>query len=330
MRSRLSHLLLLGVSGVVLVIATRASGQAPDAEAKAIALFEEGRKFVESGDCAAAVPKLTESIKHQPSIGSRLSLAECYEKADPLAAWRENKLAERLGLKKGDDRATYARSKAAALEPRLALLRVVIPASRIDLPGLAVSVDGVAVDSFSYRDSPVMAVTPGLHRVDVSAPRKTAWSQEVRATVGSIVLANVRLEETSPEPVASLPPALEGASQRSAGLIVGAVGVVGLVAGSVAGIVALDKKASLTSTCEKNGGSFPSPCGGGQLSAAERSVVSSDQGALQAWSAVSTVGFIAGGALLATGVTLYLTAPTGARTVAVRVSPAEAALVGQW
>jgi hypothetical protein len=314
----------------MVLVATRASAQTPENEPKAVALFEEGRKFVESGNCPAAIPKLMESLSYQSSIGARLSLAECYEKTDPLAAWRENKEAERLAASRGDDRETYARTKAAALLPWLALVRIELAGSHVDVPGLVVRVDRIPVDSFFYRNGVGFAVAPGPHRLDVSAPRKTTWTQDLQATVGTVAVASVRLEdEHAPEPPRQAQ-ANDGAMQRRVGLVAGAVGLGGIVLGSVAGIVALGKKETLTTRCEQHKGDFPSRCGAGQLSEDERNALTREADTFQAWGTTSTIGFVAGGALLALGVVLYATAPSGAKNVGLRVSPGGAALGGSW
>src|SRR5262252_75300 len=89
------------------------AGAPPADERVSRALFEEGRTLIGKGDCGAAIPKLEESLRYHRSVGALLSLAECHEKDDVLAAWRENKEAERFALGKDDDRAAYARAHAA-------------------------------------------------------------------------------------------------------------------------------------------------------------------------------------------------------------------------
>lgn len=109
----------------------------------------------------------------------------------------------------------------------------------------------------------------------------------------------------TPEPVAEAP--ATGGTQRTIGLAVGAAGVVGLVVGSVFGLVS---KSTYDHALRSECGGNPDAC--------------STQGAQDGQTAhgqamVSTVGFIAGGVLLAAGAVLYFTAPSGR---AIGVAPA--------
>src|SRR5262249_36785877 len=103
-------------------------------------LFAEARRLVNSGNCGDAVRKLEESLRFNESIGVRLSLAEC-ARDRPLEAWRQLKMAEFLAAKKGDDRVTFARMQAAALEPRLALIRFELAPSVGDLADFEMHID---------------------------------------------------------------------------------------------------------------------------------------------------------------------------------------------
>lgn len=112
------------------------------------------------------------------------------------------------------------------------------------------------------------------------------------------------------------------------GLVVGGVGVAGLVVGGVFGIVSkstYDK--AVTNDCH------------GTTNACSPGGVSSGSTA-HAQAAVSTVAFIAGGALAAAGLVLYFTAPhaaadtkaahTWAVTPAVGMNSAGLGLTGSW
>lgn len=98
-----------------------ADPRVPSDVQRSITLFDQGRRLLENGNCKDAIPKLEESLRYNESVGARFSLASC--RVDPLVAWREYKAAEALALRKNDERAKGARSAAAALEPKLALVR---------------------------------------------------------------------------------------------------------------------------------------------------------------------------------------------------------------
>jgi hypothetical protein len=164
-----------------LAILSIASGTAtvraqtrPDAEAESIKRFKQGRAAIEAGDCAGAISPLRESLALNESVGAHASLAECLHDRAPLAAWRELKQGERVALLRNDDRAASLRELARGLYPRLALLEIRVPEDVAMASGLSVSVDGVTVDDVSLRD-PVLALSPGAHRLAVSMPRRKTW-----------------------------------------------------------------------------------------------------------------------------------------------------------
>ncbi|MGH7297597.1 MAG: tetratricopeptide repeat protein, partial [Polyangiaceae bacterium] len=120
---------------------------------------------------------------------------------------------------------------------------------------------------------------------------------------------------TSPEP-----PAGES-SQRTIGLVVGGAGVVGLVVGSVLGLVAKSSyDHALQTECGNN------PNGG----CSQQGIADGKSAHGQA--AASTVAFVAGGALLATGAVLYFTAPKARVTVGATMATQRTGLVvsGVW
>jgi hypothetical protein len=266
---------------------------------EAIASFEAARALIKAGDCANAIPKLKESLAREMLVGAHLSLAECYQPTDALAAWRELKEAEFLTYTKNDDRAGIARDRAAALEPRLALLHVTLPPAVLQTPGLEVKLDGVAIDRFYYQ-SGVIAVAPGKHTVDVRAPGKL-FAGAADASVGAKAEILVELADAPPEPPAAPAPApvvlAPSPGRRTAGLVTGSLGLAGVVLGGVTGVVSL-----------YYAGQAKIECGKGGLPACDASARPDVKNA-NVFAAVSDAGLFGGGALLVAGVVLYLTAP---------------------
>jgi len=89
-----------------------------------------------------------------------------------------------------------------------------------------------------------------------------------------------------------------GGTQRTIGLVVGGVGVVGLAVGGLFGLSAKAKKDDSLEHCPDD----PNRC--------DEEGVSLREDALKAANA-ATIFMIGGGALVAGGVVLYLTAPSG-------------------
>lgn len=98
---------------------------------------------------------------------------------------------------------------------------------------------------------------------------------------------------TSPEPAASAHGGL--GTQRALGLVAGAAGVAGLAVGGVFGVMTLSKKSDQDNACG-------APC-----PATNHEQATNDHSAAVTDGTVSTVAFIAGGALLVGGVVLFLT-----------------------
>ena len=299
----------------------------PDSHAKALSLFSQARKLIAAGDCVRAIPKLVESVQNEPSVGAELSLADCYEKSDPLQAWRQVEEAARVASDKHDVRLDVVMNRAAALAARLPTVRIVVPPAS-DVPGIEIHIDGVTVDSFLYLGGPI-ATTPGKHLVDAMASQRK-WSESVDAQTGvpATVTVDLQGEKTAPQPAPlptvaipePSPPLHEPEPHekiaprgglRTLGFVAGGVGVAGLAVGTVGGLIALERTNKLSVACGQGG---LSSCG---------APAGSEDGTLsttRTWATISTAGFIAGGALVVLGAVLVLIAPS-------RPSPASASLV---
>jgi len=304
---------------LALPAAARAQSPAYDHD-RAVAIFEEGRRLLEQGNCAAAIPKLNESLSYEPSVGARLSLADCYQSVDALAAWRNVREAARLAYLKHDERIEVAQKRTAELEAKLPRVHVTVPPSNLDEPGFELRVDGAPIDPFFYKDG-VIAVEPGKHVIEAAAPRRH-FAQTIVVEPGEPRTVTVVLEadQCVGAPAAPTAPVAErreepGATQRALGLVVGGVGLAGVALGTAFGFITLSKKTALSNACGGNVGA---------CSAAPGSL-DADREAATASATVSTVSFIVGAAALAGGTVLYLTAPRGSPQTGsprVRVAPA--------
>jgi hypothetical protein len=214
-------------------------------------LFREGRTLMKQGDLAAACPKLAESLRFDPAVGTLMNLAECEERQGRTAsAWqRWGTAADQLPA--GDRRRTTALTRARKLEALLPRLTVVTNAR---LPDLEVSRDGVVLGSGSLGVP--LPVDPGLHLIVVAAPGRTPRSYELAVGNGE---QHVVVVEPGP-PVAPIAapaeivarpfvPAPQPRRGRTLGYALGAGGVVALATGAYFGWQALAARRDASALC---------------------------------------------------------------------------------
>jgi len=141
--------------------AAQAASVRPSDLIRADVLFQVAQELRAAGLYADACPKFAETQRIVPGIGVTLYLADCYEHLGrPARAWSEFRKAERLALQRKDSRASVARSRATALEPKLK--RVIILVSKpTQQDGLEVTFDGAAVPPDRWNVA--LAADPGEH-----------------------------------------------------------------------------------------------------------------------------------------------------------------------
>jgi hypothetical protein len=194
---------------------------------------------------------------------------------------------------------------------RLSALDAIIPgivfaakdASGEDLIGVRVSVDGGVPSELSAT---ALAVDPGVHTfrfaVDGAKPvekklviREGEKARQERVTFADLnVPAGGAAAASHPEPVGS---SSSWGTQKTAAIVLGGAGVVGVIVGSVMGAMSFSAWSSSQSEC-------------GGASCTDRTKALSDHNSALSNATVSDVGFIAGGVLVATGVVVFLTAPS--------------------
>lgn len=315
-------LLASGISCTLLASAAFAQ-PTPEQSAEAHALFEEGRVAMKAGDYAGACPKLERSQRLDPGVGTLYNLATCYEGENRLAsAWKALlEVADESDREQRSDRAAVARDRAHALEARVPHLHVTIEGG--ERPALT-------LDGRSLSDADVgtnVPIDPGDHEVGADAPGKKHWSSHLVAKEGETATITVPpLEDaaTAPEvpapaapeptpPITASPPSLSPAGNRwqmPAALAAGGAGVLALGAGAVLGVLAIGK--------------WSDAKGEGCTQDAAGHTNCPTSGAYSSWSTAhaegiaSTVAFIVGGALVATGALLWFTKPDALAMAGVR------------
>jgi hypothetical protein len=305
----------------VCISSTAAADQGADHDA-AVAVFQEGTKLVGEGNCPAAIPKFQDSLRREEGVGAHLNLADCYEKVGaPDKAWLEYKAAERFAtLNRNDERREVAHRGAYNLERKL--VRLTLSIALFD--GVELRINGVLVDR-ELLASRLVAVAPGAFKVVARAPGKKSVTLEGSGTAGESKSVAIVFEDEAlpppPPPKVEPPAAPPPTTQRTAGLIAGGAGIVSVAVGAVFGVVAIGAKSNLKS-------SFAGLCTGtyptGSCPPTAHDTLDPLEKKASTAASLSTAFLIVGGVVAATGLTLYLTAPSSAagRTGKLRVSPA--------
>jgi serine/threonine-protein kinase len=269
--------LLVGVLTSVVWTPTALAQTSAAEKTTAEALFDEGVKLMKSGNFQEACPKLENSQRVDPAVGTLLYLGECYEKigrtASAWATFREaQSAAESTGQTK---RAQTAKQRVEKVEKDLAYLTIEAADATKTLPGLRITRGGIDAGT-SIIGAPV-PVDPGDVTIEVSAPGHQNYvvtvTVQARSRQSMTVPALAVKEEApapapTPAPPASAPlappppappppaPAAEetGTSALAiVGLVVGGAGVVTAGVGTYFGLRAMNEdKAADEGSCGPN------------------------------------------------------------------------------
>jgi hypothetical protein len=311
----------LGVALVLMGLPSRAWAQDTARDpATAQALFDDAKRLMQAGKYAEACPKFAESQRLDPAGGTLIALALCHEGEGRTAtAWGEfvDALAEARKDKRAD-REAAAQEHIKRLEPRLVRMRIVVTK---ETPGLELRRDGVVIGSAQW--STAVPIDPGQHAFEARAPKKKTWSallaiegegKTIDVPIPALAdEAEVAVVAPPPPPVRQPPPkddthepASDGSTQRVLGLAAGGAGIVLTGIGVGLGLSASSKWKDADKACP--GGKCTTPA---QIQAGKDAGSTAD---------AATVFYVVGGIALASGVALYLTAPSG-KSSGTRIAP---------
>lgn len=211
-----------------------------------------------AGQIAEGCSKLEESQRLRSGIGTQFNLAECYEKLGRIAsAWS-------LYLRVAGDtkalgqveRERVARSRAEALESRVAYLVLQVPSP---VPGLEVLLDGSAMPAATWGIA--TAIDPGQHRVVARAPGFREWQgsthvpdrgERLQLTIPELV-AGTPVLAPAPRAAAPAAPGTDGEQAAAAGAaapyVIGAVGIGALAVSGLFGLRFLNKNQDAKGIC---------------------------------------------------------------------------------
>lgn len=313
------------VCASVLLLSGSAAAQTID-RAAAEALFEKGRQAMGSGDYDGACADFEESNRLDPAPGTMANLASCEEKRGHLSsAWQWFEEVE-AKLAPDDPRRQYTADRAAALKARLAVLTIrLAPGSPADSK---VQRDSVELHRASLGVA--LPVDPGAHRVTVSVPGRVDKHYAVMLAEKEsrdLIVAPSPAPEPAPAPTPAMAPSLphtetppnltpeparappqdavtspsSNGSARTAGYVIGGVGVAGIGTALVLGGLVLEKKSAVWTHCDAT----TRVCDQTGLDAAR---------AGSRLSTISTISFVAGAVAAGVGAYLVITNPSEPKT----------------
>lgn len=270
---------------------------------------------------AEACPKLQESLRIDPGMGTQFNLAHCWEQLGLTAsAWGMylDVAAAAAGSGQGK-REAAAREKAAALEPKLSRLRIEVPNP---VQSMTIRRAGEEVGEGAWATD--MPIDPGTYQIEATAPDKRPWSTEVviEKPGGTVTVIVPALEDVTPVVVeapepgnAAEPVSVEdtggGSGRTVATIALAALGVGGVVTGVIYGLDANQHTNAARGLC--TGGLEGNTCvrGEGQPGfdngVAEQQELLDHRDSADRSALISYVAFGVGGAALAGTALLLLT-----------------------
>ena len=236
---------------VVCLLAAPVHG-APRDPVAAEELFLAGRAAMESGDLATACTRFEESQRLDPAAGTLINWAECLSR-------KGNLVASMLKWREAFDALPPADERRAAAEERIAALRLRVPRLEVRLgpsapAGAVVARDGTPIDAAALGLG--IPVDPGVHRITVTAPGRTASEVVVNLAEGERRSVSVNAGQAlpvSPYEAARPPPSDSGGTPVGA-WIVGGIGAASLLTGATFGVLAIVEKGQMEDECKNVSG----------------------------------------------------------------------------
>jgi hypothetical protein len=296
--------------------ASPTSAQVKDTAA-ATELFEKGRSAMKQQDFATACAAFADSQRFDAKVGTLLNLADCEEHMSRFVSARAHwQQAADLAHAVGDARENVARQRFMALDPRVAKLSVRLAPSAP--PGAMVRRDDVDLGAGSLGVA--LPADPGIHTIQVSAPGFADSTTTVRLGEGEVQDVVVSPGLKIPAPPPPPPPVADSGGQSSSStrkvIAVVAFGA-GLAGGAVVGTYfGLNAKKANDASFANDGCNSANACNTVGLAQRNQALLDGN---------ISTIAFIAGGALAAAGFVLWITAPSPA---AAPTGPSSALILG--
>lgn len=282
----------------------------PADRAAAEALFREGRELIKANRVEAACRKFEESYRLEPAPGTMLNMAHCHMLEGRVAtAWTEfHRVATDARRSGHRDRERIAMESIAKLEQRLPKI-VIRVEQQPDRDRIRIRRNATLLRQAAWgTETPI---DPGPVLIEVSGDGFVMWTKSYEAVEGELLTVTVPVLDRRPStevlsvpaprprPVVPEPPArrVDGgsSSQRTAGIVLGAAGLVSVGTGAYFGVRALQEQGDAEDAC---------PVVNGVERCTDEGVRSNDE----AWRAarIANVGIGVGLVAVAAGTYLYL------------------------
>jgi serine/threonine-protein kinase len=304
---------LVTIATLLALVGTSLAGN----KDKADALFKEGKKLMADKRYAEACPKLEQSMKLDPGIGTELNIGKCYEDWGRIGkALIAYKRALDMANEAKDKRVPQIQELVDGLDSQAPRLTIKLP-SGASADGVKVTLDGDVITTFGTA----LIVDPGPKTIEYTVDDGPKKSKTVPVDRGgdSEVTLDIPKDRVAKKPGSgksqkpggdksnggtktgdiATPPA-PGRNMRLGGIVLGGAGVLAV---GVSSIMTLSARGQYNDALEMHCMGVKNMCDpeGLMTTADARSTANT-----------ATIIFVAGIAMVGGGVALYMLAPKGA------------------
>lgn len=289
-RMRHARSLAAALAAALIALSAEASATTPKEKAEAKALVAEARTASKQKRHADAAAALRKADGLDPNPQTKLDLARALVELRQLVEASQTLNA----IIAGSSASPGAKKVVAAARKLLSGVEPRVPWIKISVIGPERSQTSTTIDGKEVDAAEEIPFDPGDHTVAAEAEGYESAEKRVSLGEGKHELVKLKLKKLAPEPKAEVEES-SGGSALPAGIAFG-VGGVGLAVGAIFGIMAFNETSRVEENC--NNGVCP-PSQEEPLSIAKTN------------GTVSTIGFIAGGVGVLTGVVLLVTTGSG-------------------
>lgn len=211
---------------MVLVTSSRVLAQSPRAKT----LFDEGKALLDAGEIEQACAKFEASEQAEARDATEMNLALCWDKLGRTAS-AYAMYVKVAGAAQRDDRATTARKRAKALQPKLIHLTIEVPADA-ELDDLVITRNGQVVDRAQWNQP--VPVDPDDYTITAKAADHEEWSKKLAVRIKDKTVEVPKLERatvTKPRKPKPEPDQPNANRALSIGLIAGGGGAIVIATG---------------------------------------------------------------------------------------------------